>query len=96
MQTTLRTVTLAAALLSMMFSAACTRTRTVTRYVPVVTPVERCPVSAPDLPPLPTRMTCSQEGVEVCFSQAEAWRLAALLEVLTDVYQDVKACAVTP
>ena len=94
------TVTLAAVTLSMMSSLGCTRTRTVTRFVPVVQSVERCKVTAPPLPPLPVRSTCpTVEGGEVldaCYSPGEAWRLAAFLEVLVDVWTDVKACESAP
>ena len=84
--------TLAAVTLSMTFSLACTRTRTVTRFVPVVTRVDVCPVTAPELPPPPVRSTCPSSAVDLCYDQAEAWRLAALLESLIDLHQDVAAC----
>ena len=84
--------TLAAVTLSMTFSLACTRTRTVTRFVPVVTRIDVCPVTAPELPPLPVRSTCPSSQVELCYDHAESWRLAALLEALIDLHEDVAAC----
>ncbi len=92
MRTMRNVATLAAVTLSMTFSLACTRTRTVTRFVPVVQRIDVCPVTAPELPPLPVRSTCLDSAMELCYEQSEAWRLAALLEALIDLHADVSAC----
>ena len=77
-------------------SSACTRTRTVTQYVPVSTPVETCPVTAATLPPMPKRSPCGRSVIssdnELCYDAENAWKLAAVLDALMDEHADLVAC----
>lgn len=69
---------------------------TVEKTVPVAVEVERCPLELPTLPPAPRRelVVCADRMGEgwVCYSPSEAHRLAALIDTLADLFEDLRRC----
>jgi hypothetical protein len=89
---------LAAATLSTLLSGACRRTVTVRvpEPYPVVVEVDRCRLVVPALPAPPTREVEACEAAlgagAACYAPGEAHRLALLLDILIDLYEDAASC----
>lgn len=83
--------------LSMISSLGCTP-KTVVIEKPIAVSLDRCRVEVPPLPPRPKLTSCPViarlvHPLEICLDREQSWRMAALLDALTNVYRQAAECA---